>query len=128
MSSNDARQKTIMVVDDAEDIRELITTYLTHLGYSVIEAANGFEAVEAVSKECPDLILMDISMPIIDGLEATRMIRRMAEICSVVIIAFTALHSVDSRAKALAAGCDDYVQKPISMGQLSSILNQHLQG
>ncbi len=117
-----------MVVDDSEDIRELMRMYLTHLGYSVIEAANGLEAVEAVCRECPALILMDITMPILDGLEATRMIRRMAEKCSVVIIAFTALHSGGSRAKALAAGCDDYVQKSISMGQLSSILKQHLHG
>jgi CheY-like chemotaxis protein len=115
-----------MVVDDSEDIRELMRTYLMHLGYSVVEAANGLEAVEAVSKECPALILMDISMPILDGLEATRMIRRMGEVCGVVIIAFTALHSGSSRNRAMAAGCNDYVQKSISLEQLSSLLDRHL--
>ena len=128
MNSSGAREQTIMVVDDSEDIRELMRVYLTHLGYRVIEAANGIEAVEAVSKECPALILMDISMPILDGLEATRMIRRMGEVCGVVIIAFTALHSGGSRSRAMDAGCDDYVQKSISLEQLSNLLDQHLHG
>lgn len=119
---------TVMVVDDSEDIRELLRLLLTQLGYRVIEAANGREAVEAVSRECPALILMDITMPVLDGLEATRMIRGMADICGVVIIAFTALHSAGSRASALAAGCDDYLQKPIGMGQLSDLLNRYLHG
>jgi len=119
---------TVLVVDDSEDIRELMRVQLTFLGYLVIEASNGREAVEAVSDKCPALILMDINMPVLDGLGATRMIRAMAEICGVVIIAFTALQSDTSRLSALAAGCDDYVQKPINMGQLSNLLNRHLQG
>jgi CheY-like chemotaxis protein len=115
-----------MVVDDSGDIRELLRWHLTQMGYRVTEASNGREAVEAVREECPALILMDITMPILDGLEATRMIRGMAERCGVVIIAFTALHSGGSRASALAAGCDDYLQKPIDLGQLSDLLNKHL--
>ena len=118
---------TIMVVDDSEDIRELVRVQLTHLGYRVIEAANGREAVEAVSEKCPALILMDITMPVLDGFEATRLIRAMTDICGIVIIAFTALHSVQSRAQAIAAGCDDFIQKPINVGQLSEILSRHLQ-
>jgi CheY-like chemotaxis protein len=127
MSTTETRP-TVMVVDDSEDIRELLRLQLTHLGYRVIEASNGREAVEAVDEECPALILMDITMPVLDGLDATRMIRRMAEKCGVVIIAFTALHSSGSRASALAAGCDDYAQKPLDLGQLSNLLNRHLQG
>jgi CheY-like chemotaxis protein len=119
---------TILVVDDSEDIRELVRLQLTRLGYRVVEASNRREAVEAVSEECPALILMDITMPVLDGIEATRMIRGMAEICGVVIIAFTALHGGVSRASALAAGCDDYVQKPVALGQLSDLLKQHLHG
>lgn len=119
---------TVMVVDDSEDIREVLRWQLTQMGYRVTEASNGQEAVEAVSKECPALILMDITMPVLDGFEATRMIRGMAEGCGVVIIAFTALHSGGSRARALAAGCDDFLQKPTNMGRLSDLLNQHLQG
>jgi CheY-like chemotaxis protein len=117
---------TVLVVDDSEDIRELMRVQLTILGYRVVEASNGQEAVEAVREECPALILMDISMPILDGLGATRLIRETAEICGVVIIAFTALESAQSRLSALAAGCDDFVQKPINMGQLSNLLHQHL--
>ena len=71
---------------------------------------------------------MDITMPVLDGLEATRMIRRMAEICGVVIVAFTALHGDGIRASVLAAGCDDYAQKPLNIGQLSNLLNRYLQG
>jgi CheY-like chemotaxis protein len=117
---------TVLVVDDSEDIRELMRVQLTILGYRVLEASNGQEAVEAVREECPALILMDINMPVLDGLEATRLIREMAEICGVVIIAFTALHSAQSRLSALAAGCDDYVQKPVDLSQLSNLLHQHL--
>jgi CheY-like chemotaxis protein len=125
MDTTTTRQ-TVLVVDDSEDIRELLRLQLARLGYRVVEASNGREAVQAVGEECPALILMDITMPILDGLEATRMIRGMAEKCGVVIIAFTALHSAGSRASALAAGCDDYVQKPVDMGQLSDLLHQHL--
>lgn len=125
MDTSDSRL-TVMVVDDTEDIRELVGMQLALLGYRVVEAANGREAVEVASKECPALILMDITMPVLDGLTATRMIRGMVENCGVVIIAFTALYSDGSRASALAAGCDDYVQKPVSSEQLSTLLNQHL--
>ena len=118
---------TIMVVDDSEDIRELLRLQLRMLGYRVIEALNGREAVELATKECPALILMDITMPVLDGLAATRMIRGIAEICDVVIVAFTALHSGGNRQSALAAGCNDYVQKPVRLEQLSNLLNRHLQ-
>jgi CheY-like chemotaxis protein len=118
---------TIMVVDDSEDIRELVRLQLMQLGYRVVEATNGREAIEAVSRECPSLILMDVTMPILDGLEATRLIREMADICGIVIIAFTALYSRHCRAQALAAGCNDFIQKPINIGQLSDLLNRHLQ-
>jgi two-component system, cell cycle response regulator DivK len=119
---------TVMVADDSEDIRELVRLQLTRLGYRVIEATNGREAVAAVDQECPALILMDITMPVLDGLDATRMIRGMAERCGVVIIAFTALHGAGYRESALAAGCDDYLPKPFDLGQLSHLLNRHLQG
>src|SRR5918997_1078107 len=98
MDTADTRPN-VLVVDDSEDIRELVRLQLTHLGYRVTEAANGREAVESVGRECPALILMDITMPILDGLEATRLIRGMADICGIVIIAFTALHSGRSRAQ-----------------------------
>ena len=115
-----------MVVDDSEDIRELLRVQLAQLGYGVVEAAGGREAVEAVGHECPALILMDLSMPVLDGFEATRLIRRIKGGRAVVILAFTALSSGANRASALAAGCDDYVRKQLGMKELSDLLERHL--
>lgn len=115
-----------MVADDSEDIRELMRFQLTQLGYRVVEAADGREAVEAVRKERPALILMDLSMPVLDGFEATRLIRRIEAAHGVVILAFTALSSGASRASALAAGCDDFVRKHTGMKELAALLERHL--
>jgi CheY-like chemotaxis protein len=115
-----------MVVDDSEDIRELLRVQLTRLGYRVVEAADGREAVEAVKKECPALILMDLTMPVLDGFEATRLIRRIEMARGVVILAFTALGSGANRTSALAAGCDDFVRKHLGMNELSAVLARYL--
>ena len=115
-------QKLIMVVDDCEDIRELVALQLTFIGYRVVEATNGLEAIELAKKECPALILMDINMPILDGLAATRYIREMEETCDVIIVAFSALGSGDNRARALEAGCDEFVTKPVEMARLSNLM------
>lgn len=117
-----------MVVDDSEDIRELLRVQLTRLGYRVVEAADGREAVEAVRKECPALILMDSTMPVLDGFEAPRLIRRIEMARGVVIPAFTTLSSGASRASALAAGCDDFVRKHLGMRELSALLRRYLGG
>ena len=115
-----------MVVDDSEDIRELTKLQLAALGCRVVEAADGREAVDLAGKECPALILMDLTMPVLDGLEATRLIRGLAEICDVVIVAFTALHSGECRERALAAGCNDFIQKPLGIEELSGLLTRHI--
>jgi CheY-like chemotaxis protein len=117
---------TVLVVDDSDDIRELTRLQLSMLGCRVVEAANGREAVELAGKECPALILMDMTMPVLDGLEATRLIREIVGLCDVVIVAFTALHSCECRERALAAGCNDYIQKPLGHEQLSGLLDRHL--
>jgi two-component system, cell cycle response regulator DivK len=122
---NDVRQ-LIMVVDDCEDIRELVALQLTLLGYRVMEATNGFEAFELARKECPALILMDINMPILDGLAATRCIREVEETCDVIIVAFSALGSGDNRARALEAGCDEFITKPMEMTRLSNLMTNLL--
>jgi two-component system cell cycle response regulator DivK len=121
----DTRQ-TVMVVDDTEDIRELACLQLTILGYRVLEAANGLEAVMLLLDECPVLILMDITMPVLDGLSATRLIREISKACDVVIVAYSALGSAESRERAIAAGCNDYLNKPTSINQLESVLSRHL--
>jgi CheY-like chemotaxis protein len=125
MGKNDARQ-LIMVVDDCEDIRELVALQLILLGYRVAEATNGFEAIELAGKECPALILMDINMPILDGLAATRYIREVEETCDVIIVAFSALGSGDNRARALEAGCNDFITKPMEMTRLSHLMTNLL--
>jgi CheY-like chemotaxis protein len=123
---NTIGNRTILVVDDTDDVRELVRAQLLMLGYQVLEATNGQEAVEIVSKEPPELILMDLTMPVLGGIEATRMIRETVGNSQVVIIAFTALPSACSRQLALAAGCNDYIQKPLEVDTLSRLLERHL--
>lgn len=115
-----------MVVDDTDDVREVLRVQLSILGYRVVEATNGQEALEIVSKESPELILMDLTMPLLDGLEATRLIRETLSNSDVVIVACTALPCAESRRRALTVGCNDYIHKPLEMDQLSRLLERHL--
>ena len=124
--NDSGRNQTVMIVDDADDIRDLLRVHLQILGYRVMEAANGKEAIELIRNEVPKLILMDLTMPELDGIEATRLIRQTLTASSTVIIAFTSLSEREIRKKALAAGCNDYLQKPFEATQLSSLLNRHL--
>lgn len=93
-------------------------------GYHVIEAVNGNQAVEQAVRERPDLILMDLSLPLLDGLAATRQIRGHDELSFVPIVAVSAHDSVDFHTEALAAGCNEYVTKPIDFDQLVQVLDK----
>ncbi len=115
-----------MVVDDTDDIRDYVRFQLEMLGYRVLEAANGEEAIELVQRDVPSLILMDVAMPGLDGIEVTRLIRQNLKNSTVVIIAFTAHSGDELRQRALAAGCNDYVRKPLASSELSSLLDRHL--
>ena len=115
-----------MVVDDSDDVRELAALQLRMSGYEVIEARDGQEAVELAKENCPAVIFMDIQMPVMDGLTATRMIRGIRELCAVVIVAFSAFGSGGNRQKAIEAGCDDFVSKVVGVNQLSSIIERFL--
>lgn len=126
MAKKDEGQHTIMVVDDSEDIRELLRITLNLRGYKVVEAVNGEEAVELARRECPDLILMDLTMPVLDGYGATQQIREAAGICDVPIVACSASTTFDHRAKALAAGCNAYLTKPINFIDLNTLLSRYL--
>lgn len=118
---------TVMVVDDNDSMRELIGMQLRVHGYEVVEASNGSEAVEFVRRECPALILMDINMPVMDGLEATRLIRAIKELCRMPIVAISAYgEGEDNRRDALAAGCDEYVSKTKGINDLPAIVGRHL--
>ena len=118
--------KRILVVEDQEDNRQIIRDMLSATDYQITEAENGEEALAAVAKQRPDLILMDIQMPIMDGYEATRRIKADAGLRSVPIIAITSYALSGDEQKARAAGCDDYVPKPYSPRQLLAKIRQYL--
>jgi CheY-like chemotaxis protein len=124
MSNN--RQRIVMVVEDFEDNRFMMRRLLEMSGYRVVEAVNGEQAVEVARRERPHLILMDLSLPILDGLAATRRIRQHEELRRVPIIAVSAHDTSDFHADALAAGCNDYVTKPIDFEQLENLLSRLL--
>ena len=118
--------KRILVVEDTDDNRKIIRDLLTAAGYALIEAIDGAEGVALARKERPDLVLMDIQLPEIDGYEATRQIRAIPELAKVPIIAVTSYALSGDDAKARAAGCDDYVAKPFSPRQLLAKVREFL--
>ena len=102
--------KRILVVEDQRDNRQIIRDMLAPTDYEITEAENGEEALAAIAKQRPDLILMDIQLPIMDGYEATRRIKADAALRSIPIIAVTSYALSGEGQKARAAGCDDYVR------------------
>jgi CheY-like chemotaxis protein len=118
------KSPTILVVDDSDDLRELLVTHLQNRGYKTVEAANGLEAIEQAHRTSPTLILMDINMPLLDGLTATRTIRQAQRLPDTAIVAFSAFLSGSNRQHALAAGCDDYVTKTEFVEELDGILKR----
>jgi two-component system, cell cycle response regulator DivK len=118
--------KRILVVEDTEDNRQIVRDLLTSVGYELIEAADGGEGVAMAQAERPDLILMDIQLPVIDGYEATRRIRAVPELAGVPIIAVTSYALSGDEAKTRAAGCDGYVAKPFSPRQLLAKIREFL--
>ncbi len=125
-TTNTVSGRTIMVVDDVEDIRSLLHLWLEKQGYRVVEAGSGPEAVQVAEREHPDLILMDISMPGGDGLNATMSIREHAELRDVPVVVVSANGTAYYRDAALAAGCSEYIVKPIDPDKLESILSRLL--
>jgi len=123
---NGGAPPVVMVVEDFEDNRFMMRRLLEMSGYRVLEAINGEEAVELAHRERPQLILMDLSLPQLDGLAATRRIRQHADLRDVPIVAVSAHDTADFHADALAAGCNDYVTKPIDFDQLEALLNRLL--
>ncbi len=124
MAEQNGAGVTVLVVEDFEDNRFMMRRLLEMSGYRVIEAVNGQEAVEAARRELPDLILMDLSLPLLDGLSATRRIREHDGLSKIPIVAVSAHDTADFHADALAAGCNEYVTKPIDFDQLESLLSR----
>ena len=122
MIEKDSRDRTILVVEDAEDARYLMRLELERLGYLVIEAEDGKKAVEMALVDRPDIILMDLSLPVMDGFAATEKIRASNGLEGVPIIAVTAHQETDFRAGAKAAGFDAYVTKPIDINWLNELI------
>ena len=124
MVDEEKAAKTVLVVEDFEDNRFMMRRLLEMSGYRVVEAVNGREAVDMAVSERPDLILMDLSLPHLDGLAATRRIREHEGLGRVPIVAVSAHDTSDFHAEALAAGCNEYVTKPIDFDQLESLLRR----
>ena len=122
MPEKDSRDRTVLIVEDDEDARYLMRLELEPLGYLIIEAENGEQAVEVAERERPDIILMDLSLPLMDGIAATQKIRATEGFNGVPVIAVTAHQETDFREGAKAAGFDAYVTKPIDINWLSELI------
>jgi two-component system cell cycle response regulator DivK len=118
--------KRILVVEDQEDNRQIIRDLLSATDYEIMEAESGEQAFEAVAKQRPDLILMDIQLPGIDGYETTRRLKADPALRSITIIAVTSYALSGEEQKARAAGCDEYVPKPYTPRQLLAKIRQYL--
>lgn len=105
-------QKTVLIVEDNEDNLVIYSTILRHAGFQVLEARDGQAGVDAATREQPALVLMDVSIPIIDGWEATRRLKASAATTNIPIIALTAHALASDQQKAFDAGCDGYIAKP----------------
>ena len=124
MNESGATRPVVLVVEDFEDNRFMMRRLLEMSGYRVVEAINGNQAVERAAADHPDIILMDLSLPQLDGLAATRRIRSREGARKVPIVAVSAHDSADFHAEALAAGCNEYVTKPIDFDQLVQLLDR----
>jgi len=116
---------TVLVVEDDSDIRELLKVTLEVAGYRVIVAENGFDGIAAARQQEPDAILMDMSMPLMDGCKCTRLIRQNSRLATVPIIACTAYNRWEWRGKAILAGCTDFLTKPVEARKLLTMLSRY---
>lgn len=121
-----SRPATILVVEDAKDTRNVLSFSLTQNGYKVVTAVNGRQAVDVALDVHPDLILMDLNLPLMDGLAASAQIREHEALRDVPILAVTAYDTYGMREAATEAGCDGYITKPIDFGRLDTILQRIL--
>ena len=128
MSTSSNAPRTVLVVDDFDDTRLLLRTWLERRGFRVVEAENGLQAINQAETESPDLIIMDMQMPQLDGLSATRRIRDLKSMDSVPIVAVSAYGADQFRDLALAAGCNEYVSTPFEPATLEGIIRSLVQG
>ncbi len=120
------RKELFLVVEDFEDSRFMMRRLLEMAGYNVVEATDGQQAVELAVQKHPSVILMDLSLPKLDGLSATREIRKQRGCRDVPIVAVSAHDGPESRNEALEAGCNEYMTKPIDWEQLNAVVARYL--
>jgi two-component system cell cycle response regulator DivK len=118
--------KRILMVEDTEDNRQIVRDLVASVGYDLIEAGDGLAGVAMAAEHTPDLILMDIQLPVIDGYEATRRIKADPALRHIPVIAVTSFALSGDEAKTREAGCDGYVAKPFSPRQLLAKINEFL--
>ena len=123
MSGRDARDLKLLLVEDFEDTRLFMRLELEDQGFIVFEAENGKVAVETAIREKPDVILMDLTLPLMDGFAATKLIRQNEELKNVTVIAVTAHQEDDFRSDAKASGFDAYVTRPIDVNWLKDLIS-----
>lgn len=109
---------TVLIVEDNEDNRVIYRTFLEHHGYRVLEACDGEAGVRSVREHRPDIVLMDISMPVLDGYEATKILKADPATASIPVVALTAHAMAEDRHRAAEAGCDSYLAKPAEPRQV----------
>ena len=118
-------KKRVLVADDGEDTRRMMKFLLEQFGFEVVEASDGYQAVEQAVSAHPDIILMDLAMPVMDGIQAAHAIRRHDELARVPILAVTAFGDFyDERAR--DAGCNDVIQKPLDFDQLEPLVANYV--
>ncbi|MDT7687875.1 MAG: hypothetical protein QOE46_634 [Acidobacteriota bacterium] len=126
MAEKPPEDLTILVVEDYEDTSLAMRLALERKGYHILEASDGEQAVRVAASERPDVVLMDLNLPVLDGLAATERIRSNPELGDAVIIAVTAHQNQDLRALALAAGCNAFVTKPVDFDFLNDLISNLL--
>ncbi len=118
--------KKILVIEDNDKNRKLIRDVLRYHSYEIIEAENGEEGVKKAKEHLPDLILLDIQMPVMDGFDTIKALKGSPETKNIKVIAFTSFAMVGDRERMLKAGFDDYISKPIDTRQLPEIIKKHI--
>ena len=119
-------KRRVLVVDDYPDAREMYGEYLEYCGFEVVQASNGVEALQCAIEAAPDIILMDMSLPVMSGWEATSALKGDDQTRAIPVLALTAHSMSGDRERAIAAGCDDFDTKPIDLPRLLEKINSLL--
>ena len=124
--STDTEKTAVLIIDDSEAIRMLITVYLRSGGYQVLEATNGQVGLEIAAETRPDLIILDIAMPVMDGFSVCARLQQDEELRDIPILMLSALSDTESKMRAFELGAVDYITKPVSKGELLARIQTHL--